>query len=98
MHLLRRADVAMYRAKNLRLGESMYDPAHDDFSRERLQQIESLRTGIADGPAAAAGTSRRWTRPRSEVTAVEALVRWRAPRARPAVARWPSCPRPAGPG
>ena len=76
--LLRRADVAMYRAKQGRLGESTYDPAHDGFSRERLQQIESLRTGIADGQL------RLWYQPQvdaatQQVTAVEALVRWHHP-------------------
>jgi len=78
VQLLRRADVAMYRAKNLRLGESMYDPAHDEFSRERLEQIESLRSGIASGqlcllyqPQIDAATR--------QVTGVEALVRWQHP-------------------
>ena len=78
VHLLRRADVAMYRAKNLRLGESLYDPDHDDYSRSRLQQVESLRTGIARGQL------RLYYQPQvdartQEVTAVEALVRWEHP-------------------
>ncbi len=78
VHLLRRADVAMYRAKHLRLGESLYDPQHDDFSRSRLQHVESLRHGIARGelrmfyqPQVDARTQR--------VTAMEALVRWQHP-------------------
>ncbi|MFC3690063.1 putative bifunctional diguanylate cyclase/phosphodiesterase [Aquipuribacter hungaricus] len=76
--MLRRADVAMYRAKHARLGESTYDPAHDGFSRERLEQVESLRTGIADGQLVL------WYQPQvdaatQQVTAVEALVRWEHP-------------------
>jgi diguanylate cyclase len=76
--LLRRADVAMYRAKHSRLGESMYDPAHDSFSRDRLEQVESLRHGIVHGQL------RLWYQPQidastQQVTAVEALVRWQHP-------------------
>ena len=78
VHLLRRADVAMYRAKNLRLGESLYDPDHDDYSRGRLQEVESLRQGIARGEL------RMYYQPQvdartQEVTAMEALVRWEHP-------------------
>ncbi|MFC3687929.1 putative bifunctional diguanylate cyclase/phosphodiesterase [Aquipuribacter hungaricus] len=78
VEVLRRADVAMYQAKQGRSGESLYDPANDDFTRDRLQQVELLRAGIEGGqlrlwyqPLVSAATQR--------VVAVEALVRWEHP-------------------
>lgn len=78
VEVLRRADVAMYQAKQGRLGESLYDPAHDAFTRDRLEQVELLRQGIEGGqlevwyqPLVSAATQ--------QVVAVEALVRWRHP-------------------
>ena len=76
--LLRRADVAMYQAKTGRLGVLVYDPARDDFSRERLRVAEDLRRGIDQGEVVA------WYQPKVDattgcVTGVEALVRWAHP-------------------
>ncbi|WP_336921796.1 putative bifunctional diguanylate cyclase/phosphodiesterase [Aquipuribacter sp. SD81] len=76
--LLRKADVAMYRAKNSRLGETLYDSTFDHYSRARLALMEELRTGIARGEL------RLWYQPQvdartGEVVAVEGLVRWEHP-------------------
>lgn len=76
--LLRRADVAMYDAKRDRLGVLLYEPATDQFSRERLALGEDLRSGIDDRQL------ELWYQPQQEgatgrICAVEALVRWRHP-------------------
>ena len=76
--LLRRADVAMYRAKVTRGGALLYDAHYDHFSREKLQIADELRKGIEGGqlvlwyqPQIAAGTQR--------ICGLEALVRWQHP-------------------
>ena len=78
VELLRRADVAMYRAKEAGGGYRWYDPATDNFTSEHLHLLEDLRTGIAAGqlrahyqPQVSAHTG--------DLVAVEALVRWQHP-------------------
>ena len=76
--VLRRADVAMYQAKNSGLGAALYDAQLDEFSRSRLQLAEELRKGIADGQIEV------WYQPQvdaatMQVSGLEALVRWRHP-------------------
>jgi diguanylate cyclase (GGDEF)-like protein len=76
--ILRRADVAMYQAKNSGLGAALYDAQLDEFSRSRLQLAEELRKGIADGQIEV------WYQPQvdavtMQVCGLEALVRWRHP-------------------
>jgi diguanylate cyclase (GGDEF)-like protein len=76
--LLRRADVAMYEAKNTRSGALLYNAKHDGFSRERLLLAEELRQGIDKGQLVV------WYQPQidaqtHEIIAVEALVRWAHP-------------------
>ncbi len=76
--LLRRADVAMYEAKNTRAGSLLYDARRDSFSRERLLLAEELREGIDKGQLVV------WYQPQidaqtREIVAVEALVRWAHP-------------------
>jgi diguanylate cyclase (GGDEF)-like protein len=75
---LRRADVAMYRAKHGRHGVLAYDADRDEFSWQRLRIASDLREGIA------AGQLEAWYQPQidaltAEVCGVEALVRWRHP-------------------
>jgi diguanylate cyclase len=77
--LMRRADVAMYRAKSAESGYRWYDASADNFSKERLHLIEELRAGIAGGQL------RAFFQPQVSVTdgeliAVEALVRWQHPK------------------
>ncbi len=76
--LIRRADVAMYRAKAERCAVHQYADAFDEQSRDRLRLVDELRTGIEDGqlvlhhqPKIAIASGR--------VTGVEALVRWQHP-------------------
>jgi diguanylate cyclase (GGDEF)-like protein len=76
--LLRRADVAMYQAKQARAGALLYDAQRDDFSRNKLRLSEELRRGIADGQI------ELWYQPQVDAATqtlcgVEALVRWRHP-------------------
>lgn len=76
--VLRRADVAMYQAKNSGLGASLYDSQLDEFSRSRLQLAEELRKGLTDGQIEV------WYQPQldaatMQVSGLEALVRWRHP-------------------
>jgi diguanylate cyclase (GGDEF)-like protein len=76
--LMRRADVAMYVAKVSGTGHQWYDGAADSFSRDRLQLIEQLRVGIAEGQL------RAFYQPQVQagdgaLVAVEALVRWQHP-------------------
>jgi diguanylate cyclase (GGDEF)-like protein len=77
--LLRRADVAMYRAESAGGGYRWYDPRADEFSSERLHLIEELRAGIG------AGQLRAFFQPQIDaangtLVAVEALVRWQHPK------------------
>jgi diguanylate cyclase (GGDEF)-like protein len=76
--LVRRADVAMHRAKVQRTGVEVYEQASDPYSPERLILAGELREGITRGelvlhyqPKLAVETG--------EVVGVEALVRWRHP-------------------
>ncbi len=76
--LLRRADVAMHRAKVQRTGIELYDQSSDPYSPERLVLAGELREGISRGelvlhyqPKLAVDSGK--------VVGVEALVRWRHP-------------------
>ena len=76
--VLRRADVAMYQAKNAGLGASLYDAQLDGFSRQRLLLAEELRRAITGNQIEV------WYQPQidaatMEVSGLEALVRWRHP-------------------
>jgi diguanylate cyclase (GGDEF)-like protein len=44
--LLRRAEVAMYRAKSTAAGIELYNPEHDGHSRDRLNLVGDLRRAI----------------------------------------------------
>jgi diguanylate cyclase (GGDEF)-like protein/PAS domain S-box-containing protein len=76
--LLRRADIAMYAAKEARSGLAMYEPEADLHSPERLRLLTDLRRAIEHGelilhyqPQVDVGTG--------TLAAVEALVRWQHP-------------------
>jgi diguanylate cyclase (GGDEF)-like protein len=77
--LLRRADVAMYQAKERQTGQETYAAAADPHSTEKLRLVGELRRAALEGemlpffqPKLALGDGR--------VEGVEALVRWRHPR------------------
>lgn len=76
--LLRRADIAMYRAKAEHLAVAVFDPCVDLAGEDRLQRVAELRRAIHDGelvlhfqPKIALATG--------HVEGVEALVRWDRP-------------------
>ncbi|MDO8107882.1 EAL domain-containing protein [Isoptericola sp. b441] len=75
IELLRRADVAMYEAKQAGAGVVVFDRAQDGMSHLRLLRGEALRSAIAEGELVA------WYQPQidartRQVVAMEALVRW----------------------
>ncbi|WP_426507920.1 putative bifunctional diguanylate cyclase/phosphodiesterase [Dactylosporangium sp. McL0621] len=88
--LLRRADIAMYQAKNGGQPVAWYDPARDDASTDRLALLaelrEALNTGAGDEQLtldlqpAIALTPASVPGGAAPVTSVEALIRWRHPR------------------
>jgi diguanylate cyclase (GGDEF)-like protein len=76
--LLRRADVAMYLAKEANVGIELYAPERDHYSPARLGLLSELRRAIEQGelvlhyqPKASLEDGR--------VCSVEALVRWQHP-------------------
>lgn len=78
IELLRRADIAMYQAKQTRCGVLLFDAAHDGLSQHRLRRGEELRYAITHGQLV------MWYQPQvdartGEVVAMEALIRWRHP-------------------
>ncbi|HZC71439.1 MAG TPA: EAL domain-containing protein [Jatrophihabitans sp.] len=76
--LLRRADVAMYQAKQQRLGVAVYDPADDDFSKAKLMFADELRKALD------LNQFELWYQPQvsartMQLCGFEALLRWRHP-------------------
>jgi diguanylate cyclase (GGDEF)-like protein/PAS domain S-box-containing protein len=76
--LLRRADVAMYVAKQTRGGYVVYAPDQDQSSSQRLTLVGALRRAIADDELTL------YYQPKVDcrsgaVAGVEALVRWQHP-------------------
>src|SRR4029079_10965207 len=49
--LLRQADIAMYAAKNQRLGHTVFHSDQDHSTRERLSLLADLRTAGTSGPS-----------------------------------------------
>jgi diguanylate cyclase (GGDEF)-like protein len=76
--LLRRADMAMYRAKNSRLGHELYAGNGDARGQERLRTMEQLRRAITDDELILHFQPKMDLRS-GEVRGVEALVRWNHP-------------------
>ena len=76
--LFRRADVAMYTAKQRHEGVALYNARHDQYSPQRLALLGDLRKAIANNEL------RLYYQPKAElktglVKSVEALVRWQHP-------------------
>lgn len=78
--LMRRADIAMYLAKQAASGYSIYSAKRDSYSPERLSLMADLHRAIDNNqlflayqPKVDLGTAR--------VVGVEALARWRHPKA-----------------
>jgi diguanylate cyclase len=76
--LLRRAEVAKDRGKDIRPSIVRYDPMNDDFASSRLRITEELRHALVNGELEV------WYQPQIDAStmrpcALEALVRWRHP-------------------
>ena len=76
--LLRRADIAMYRAKAERLGFAVFDGAVDLAGEDRLQRVAELRSAI-EGGQLVLHYQPKIRLDDGAVVGVEALVRWDRP-------------------
>ncbi|HEY5248631.1 MAG TPA: EAL domain-containing protein, partial [Dermatophilaceae bacterium] len=76
--LLRKADVAMYKAKNTADGHHVYGGADDTDISTRMQTVDELRTALTDDQLVVYYQPKIDLRT-GEVHAVEALVRWNHP-------------------
>lgn len=77
--LMRRADIAMYRAKRARVDAVVYDPAdNDDHGEGRLQRISELRGGLERREFVVHYQPQVDLRS-GTVLGAEALVRWQHP-------------------
>jgi diguanylate cyclase (GGDEF)-like protein len=77
--LMRRADIAMYRAKATHTGHAVYDASlRDPHGEDRLQRLQELRTAI-DERQLTLHYQPKIDLATGAVTGVEALVRWNHP-------------------
>jgi diguanylate cyclase (GGDEF)-like protein len=76
--LLRRADIAMYKAKKDRVGHRVYTGADDAAGDGRLRTLQELRNALAGGQMTL-HYQPKLDLATNEVHAVEALVRWDHP-------------------
>jgi diguanylate cyclase (GGDEF)-like protein len=76
--LLRRADMAMYRAKAARTGMARYDSAREHYDAGQLALVAQLRRAIEADELVLHFQPKALVRT-GEVCAVEALVRWQHP-------------------
>jgi diguanylate cyclase (GGDEF)-like protein len=73
--LLRQADIAMYAAKNQRLGHTVFHIDQDHSTRERLNLIGELRQAVTGGQIEL-HYQPKFGLPSLELVGVEALARW----------------------
>ena len=76
--LLRRADMAMYRAKAARVGHRVFSGTDDTRGDTRLRMLEELRTALTDDQLVVHYQPKIDLRT-GDVCGVEALVRWDHP-------------------
>ncbi|ROR32422.1 bifunctional diguanylate cyclase/phosphodiesterase [Inmirania thermothiophila] len=76
--LLRRADIAMYRAKRGRLGHAFYHQGEEEAVARRLTLEEALRRAFA-ADELELHYQPRVEMPAGRIRSLEALVRWRHP-------------------
>ncbi|TFD94821.1 EAL domain-containing protein [Cryobacterium lactosi] len=76
--LLRRADMAMYKAKSSRGGHHVYRSEDDSHGDTRLRTLQELRLAVTDDQLVVYYQPKINLRT-GEVTGVEALVRWQHP-------------------
>jgi diguanylate cyclase (GGDEF)-like protein len=77
--LMRKAHVAVFRARQIGTDVLMYDPGDDPYHPDRLALLGEFRKAIHDGQIELYCQPKVEIRT-NEVTGVEALVRWRHPR------------------
>jgi diguanylate cyclase (GGDEF)-like protein len=82
--LMRRADVAMYHAKQLAASVAVYAPESDHHSPQRLALVADLRAALSSPGTGGADGLALYYQPQvaidtGEVVGVEALLRWRHP-------------------
>ncbi|BBE24459.1 hypothetical protein MN0502_33420 [Arthrobacter sp. MN05-02] len=76
--LMRKADIAMFRAKSERIGHHVYDVTDDDDGELRLRTIQELRTALVQDEFELHYQPKLRLADHT-VTGVEALVRWNHP-------------------
>src|SRR4029079_13202574 len=76
--LLRRADVAMQRAKESHVGVELYATEHDTYSRKRLVVVAALRRAWG-GDELVLHYQPQVSLETGRATGVEALLRWNHP-------------------
>jgi diguanylate cyclase (GGDEF)-like protein len=76
--LLRRADVAMQRAKESHVGVELYATEHDTYSRKRLGLVADLRRAL-EGDELLLHYQPQVSLETGRATGVEALLRWNHP-------------------
>jgi len=76
--LLRRADMAMYKAKSGRRGHHVYQSEDDSHGDTRLRTLQELRLAVTDDQLVVHYQPKIGLQT-GEVTGVEALVRWQHP-------------------
>ncbi|WP_425412419.1 putative bifunctional diguanylate cyclase/phosphodiesterase [Micromonospora mirobrigensis] len=78
--LLRRADIAMYQAKEGGGSVAVYDSARDDASTDQLALLAELREALAADDQLVLALQPAVDLATGAPTGVEALIRWRHPR------------------
>jgi EAL domain-containing protein (putative c-di-GMP-specific phosphodiesterase class I) len=78
-HLIRRAEVAMYVAKEEKSGYAIYAPEKDNYSPDRLILLTDLRQAVEENQLYLVYQPKIDLKNRA-VNGVEALVRWQHPR------------------
>ncbi|MHA7190005.1 putative bifunctional diguanylate cyclase/phosphodiesterase [Arthrobacter sp. MDT2-16] len=76
--LMRKADIAMFRAKSDRSGHHLYSSVDDDGGARKLRTLQELRLGLAEGQFELHYQPKVHLADDS-VTSVEALIRWNHP-------------------
>ncbi|PPB48147.1 GGDEF-domain containing protein [Arthrobacter pityocampae] len=76
--LMRKADIAMFRAKSTRSGHHLYSSMDDDGGARKLRTLEELRTALVEGQFELHYQPKVHLAD-DAVTSVEALVRWNHP-------------------
>jgi EAL domain-containing protein (putative c-di-GMP-specific phosphodiesterase class I) len=77
--VLRRADVAMYRAKQLRTHVEPWAPELDVGTRERLETMAAFRAALADPQQIIVYYQPQFDSCTGQLVGVEALARWQHP-------------------